>query len=125
MSSKNYMAMKRLNLLFAFSLLAVLVQAMVYTPTSLPNPKAQDIRNYICNPDEIVASNEVLFLNRLAQQLEDSTQVELCVVAVNSIGEIDAFDFCYEVFSVGVLARRVKTRVYCCFWQLSRAMYAS
>ena len=90
--------MKRLNLLFAFSVLAILVQAMVYTPTSLPNPKAQDISNYVCNPDEIVASNEVLFLNRLAQQLEDSTQVELCVVAVNSIGEIDSFDFCYELF---------------------------
>ena len=28
MSSKNYMAMKRLNLLFAFSLLAVLVQVI-------------------------------------------------------------------------------------------------
>ena len=90
--------MKRLNLLFIFSLLAILVQAMVYTPTSLPNPKAQDCNNYVCNPDEIVATNEVLFLNRLARQLEDSTQVELCIIAVNSIGEIDAFDFCYEVF---------------------------
>lgn len=71
---------------------------MVYTPTSLPNPKTHDADNYVCNPDEIVADSELLFLNRLAQQLEDSIQVELCVVAVNSIGEIDAFDFCYEVF---------------------------
>ena len=93
-----YTTMKRLNLLFAFSLLAVLVQAMVYTPTSLPNPKVQDRGNYVCNPDEIVASSDVVLLNRLARQLEDSTQVELCVVAVNSIGEMEAFDFCYEVF---------------------------
>ena len=93
-----YTTMKRLNLLFAFSLLAVLVQAMVYTPTSLPNPKVQDRDNYVCNPDEIVASSDVVLLNRLARQLEDSTQVELCVVAVNSIGEMEAFDFCYEVF---------------------------
>ena len=90
--------MKRLNLIFAFSVLAILVQAMVYTPTSLPNPKTHDADNYVCNPDEIVADSELLFLNRLAQQLEDSIQVELCVVVVNSIGEIDAFDFCYEVF---------------------------
>ena len=34
----------------------------------------------------------------MASQLEDSTQVELCVVAVNSIGQLDAFDFCYELF---------------------------
>ena len=93
-----YTTMKRLNLLFAFSLLAVLMQAMVYTPTSLPNPKVQDRGNYVCNPDEIVASSDVVLLNRLARQLEDSTQVELCVVAVNSIGEMEAFDFCYEVF---------------------------
>ena len=93
-----YTTMKRLNLLFAFSLLAVLVQAMVYTPTSLPNPKVQDRGNYVCNPDEIVASSDVVLLNRLARQLEDSTLVELCVVAVNSIGEMEAFDFCYEVF---------------------------
>jgi uncharacterized protein len=75
-----------------------MAQAAVYTPISLPNPKAQDVRNYVCNPDGIVASSEVLFLNRLAQQLEDSTEVELCVIAVNSIDEMDAFDFCYEVF---------------------------
>ena len=93
-----YTTMKRLNLLFAFSLLAILMQAMVYTPTSLPNPKVQDRGNYVCNPDEIVASSDVVLLNRLARQLEDSTQVELCVVAVNSIGEMEAFDFCYEVF---------------------------
>ena len=79
-------------------MLAVMVQAGIYTPTSLPNPKVQDVHNYVCNPDGIVETNEVLFLNRLAHQLEDSTQVELCVVAVESIGETEAFDFCYELF---------------------------
>ena len=79
-------------------MLGFMAQATVFTPTTLPNPKVQNQRNYVCNPDEIVATNEVIFLNRLARQLEDSTQVELCVVAVNSIGEMDAFDFCYEVF---------------------------
>ena len=90
--------MKRVKLFIVFFMLGFVAQAAVFTPTTLPNPKAQDRSNYVCNPDEIVATNEVIFLNRLAQQLEDSTQVELCVVAVNSIGEMDAFDFCYEVF---------------------------
>ncbi len=79
-------------------MLGFVAKATVFTPTTLPNPKVQDQRNYVCNPDEIVATNEVMFLNRLARQLEDSTRVELCVIAVNSIGEMDAFDFCYEVF---------------------------
>ena len=74
------------------------MQAKEYTPASLPNPKVQDRYNYVCNPDGIVETKEVLFLNRLARELEDSTSVELCVVAVESIGEIEAFDFCYELF---------------------------
>ena len=90
--------MKRIKLLILFFLLGFVAQAAVYTPTSLPNPKAQDQYNYVCNPDGIVDQSNMLFLNRLAQQLEDSTLVELCVVAVESIGQADAFDFCYEVF---------------------------
>ena len=90
--------MKRIHLLIISLLLAFVAQAVEYTPVTLPNPKAQDRSNYVANPDFIIASEEVLFLNRLARQLEDSTQVELCVVAVNSIGEMDAFDFCYELF---------------------------
>ena len=90
--------MKRIHLLVISLLLAFMAQAAEYTPVTLPNTKAQDRSNYVANPDHIIASEEVLFLNRLARQLEDSTQVELCVVAVNSIGEMDAFDFCYELF---------------------------
>ena len=90
--------MKRIHLLVISLLLAFVAQAAEYTPTTLPNPKAQDHSNYVANPNHIIASEEVLFLNRLARQLEDSTQVELCVVAVNIIGEMDAFDFCYELF---------------------------
>ena len=90
--------MKRIKLLILFFLLGFVAQAAVYTPTSLPNPKAQDQYNYVCNPDGIVDQSNMQFLNRLAQQLEDSTLVELCVVAVESIGQADAFDFCYELF---------------------------
>ena len=90
--------MKRIHIFFTFLLLGLTTQAAVYTPKTLPNPKANDRYNYVCNPDEIVATNDVLLLNRLARHLEDSTEVELCVVAVNSIGENEAFDFCYELF---------------------------
>ena len=90
--------MKRIKLFVLFFFLGLMAQARVYTPISLPNPKQQDQYNYVCNPDGIVATEEVVFLNRLAQQLEDSTLVELCVVAIESIGQADAFDFCYEVF---------------------------
>lgn len=90
--------MKQIGFIISFLLLGLAAQAAVYTPTSLPNPKEINRYDYVCNPDEIVETNEVQALNRLARQLEDSTAVELCVVAVESIGEMDAFDFCYELF---------------------------
>lgn len=90
--------MKRIKLLILFFLLGFVAHAAIYTPTSLPNPKAQDQYNYVCNPDGIVDQSNLLFLNRLAQQLEDSTLVELCVVAIESIGQADDFEFCYELF---------------------------
>lgn len=90
--------MKQIGIIISWFLLGIAAQAAVYTPTSLPNPKEVNRYDYVCNPDGIVGSSEVLALNRLARQLEDSTEVELCVVAIESIGEMDAFDFCYELF---------------------------
>lgn len=90
--------MKRIAIFFTLLFQFLVIGAAVYTPTSLPNPKVQDMSNYVCNPDGIVENEDVAFLNQLARQLEDSTEVELCVVAIESIGETDAFDFCYELF---------------------------
>ena len=90
--------MKQIGIIISVLLFGITAQAAVYTPTSLPNPKEINRYDYVCNPDGIVDSNEVIALNRLARQLEDSTEVELCVVAVESIGEMEAFDFCYELF---------------------------
>ncbi len=90
--------MKQIGIIISVLLFGITAQAAVYTPTSLPNPKEINRYDYVCNPDGIVDSNEVIALNRLARQLEDSTEVELCVVAVESIGEMETFDFCYELF---------------------------
>lgn len=90
--------MKQIGIIISVLLFGITAQAAVYTPTSLPNPKEINRYDYVCNPDGVVDSNEVIALNRLARQLEDSTEVELCVVAVESIGEMEAFDFCYELF---------------------------
>lgn len=90
--------MKKLATLIILLCCTFAANAVEYTPTSLPNPKAKDRYNFVCNPDHIVGESDVAFINRLANQLEDSTGVELCVVAVNSIGQLDAFDFCYELF---------------------------
>lgn len=88
--------MRRLVFFISSILACVWAQAIVYTPSTLPNPQSHG--SYVCNPDNIIESQEVTFMNQLATQLEDSTDVELCIVAVQSIGEMEAFDFCYELF---------------------------
>ena len=72
--------------------------AVDYTPASVPNPKDLGQANYVANPDAIVADSDVVWLNRCAAMLEEKTRVELCVVALQSIGEADVFDFAYELY---------------------------
>ena len=78
--------------------LAMTVQAAVYTPSSVPDPKKQGQACYVANPDALLADSDVVWLNACAARLEDATRVELCVVALESIDDADAFDFSYELF---------------------------
>jgi uncharacterized protein len=77
---------------------SMFVNAAVYTPESVPNPKTLGQAYYVSNPDSILADSTVNWLNRCAGDLYDATQVELAVVAIESIGEVEAFDFAYELF---------------------------
>ena len=88
----------RQSVLFLCLLITPLVCAAEYTPEDIPNPKKAGQENYVANPDGILADTTVVWLNRYAAQLEAETEVELCVVAIESIGEADAFDFTYELF---------------------------
>lgn len=90
--------MKRIYGLISLVWVSVVAMAGTYSPATLPNPKTADRHNYVCNPDGLVTEEDVRYLNRCAAGLESGTGVELCVVAVESIGGYDAFDFCYEVF---------------------------
>jgi len=82
------------------------VQAAVYTPSSVPDPKAQGQGFYVSNPDALLADSDVVWLNSCAQQLDQATHVELCVVALQSIGESDAFDFAYELYQRWGIGRK-------------------
>ena len=83
---------------FILLLMATTMHAAVYTPSSVPSPKQQGQGYYVANPDAILPDSSVAWLNDCAARLEKATNVELCVVALGSIGETDAFDFAYELF---------------------------
>ena len=85
--------------------LAMSLQAAVYTPASVPDPKRQGQAFYVANPDAILPDSSVAWLNDCAARLESATRVQLCVVALESIGESEAFDFAYELFQRWGLGR--------------------
>ena len=85
--------------------LAMAVQAAVYTPASVPNPKKHGQAFYVANPDAILPDSSVAWLNNCAARLEDATRVQLCVVALESISGSEAFDFAYELFQRWGLGR--------------------
>ena len=87
----------RKTLLLPVLLLGTLLHAGEYTPSTVPNPKLAGQEYYVSNPDSIMTEDHVDWFNRLAQELEDSTRVELCAVALESIGDMDCFDFAYEL----------------------------
>lgn len=87
------------KLFFTIALLgATILQAAVYTPAEVPNPKDQGQQNYVADPDRLLADSTVDWLNHCAAMLYDKTHAELCVVALTSIGNSSAFDFAYELF---------------------------
>ena len=78
--------------------LSVWAYAVVYTPETVPNTKLDNQSFYVTDPDGLLQADEVEWLNKYAGQLEEETQVEVCVVALGSIGDADAFEFSYELF---------------------------
>lgn len=108
--------MQKFSILWIISLFPALLWARTYTPQEVPNPKSNGQQYYVANPDDILSSDEVAYLNRCAQMLEDSTQAELSVVAIESIGEQDMFDFTYRLFQLwGVGKEGKNTGVLICF----------
>lgn len=89
--------LRRIGIYIAI-LWSVLLQATTYTPRTVANPRLQLPVSNVANPDLIIDATDVAFLDRCAQMLEHETQVELCVVALQSIGDADAFNFSYELF---------------------------
>jgi len=89
--------MRKMFLLVALCCMTML-QATVYTPSSVPDPKKQGQDYYVSDPDGIIVDSLEHWTNICAQNLYAATKVELAVVALESIGDMDAFDFSYELF---------------------------
>ena len=94
--------MKRLLLFLSLFTFHLSLSSAVYTPQTVPNPRHPSpvTRNpsFVANPDTILPDSVVDWMNLCAKRLNDSTMVELAVVAIRSIGDADPFNFSYELF---------------------------
>lgn len=68
------------------------------TVTSIPNQKLIN-GSYVSNPDHILDGGTVAQIDTLLKSLEKKTSVQVAVVAVESIGEADVFEFAQELFT--------------------------
>lgn len=81
-------------LLLSFSLSIV---AQSYTIETVPNTKLVN-NSYVSNPDGIIQEATVTQLNSLLDSLERKTSAQVAVVLLNSIGDLEVFDFAQQLF---------------------------
>jgi len=79
-------------------LLPDISQGKDYTVQTIPNIHLSDKNSYVSNPDGILNSTDVQYINQALKQLEDSLGIEVAVVAVESIGTNDARMFATDLF---------------------------
>ena len=91
--------MRRLFLFFAV-LCCLTMQAVVYTPETVPNPRANDTIAFVANPDNILSPEEVANIQTVAEALYCLAGVEMVTVALDDIGEAFAFDFSVDLFNL-------------------------
>ena len=97
--------LRRIGIYIALWIVTV-VQAAVYTPFTVPDPKTEGQDLYVSNPDALIADSDVVWLNSCAEKLDAATHVEMCIVAIESIGDEEAFDFAYELFQRWGIGRK-------------------
>lgn len=76
-----------------------------WTPQTVPNP-LKESQSFIADPDHFLTPEEIAAFNQIAYQLDDSVNVQLCVVVLNSISDnYDEFDFGTELFNTWKVGR--------------------
>ncbi len=82
--------------------------AIAYTVETIPNVRLTDHDNYVSNPDNIIHPDDVARINGLLRTVEDSLDIEIAVVAVESIGDNDARMFATDLFQHWGLGKKGK-----------------
>ena len=69
-----------------------------YTVKTVPNTKLEN-NSYVSNPDKILSEGAVAEINSILENVEAQTSAQVAVVAIQSIGDEDIFNFAQELFN--------------------------
>ncbi len=94
-----------LALVLALSVVGILSAAVprTYRVEDIPNVQKADSRRFVSNPDGLLSRETVYRMDTMLYALKESGRAQVAVVAVNSIGNDEPFDFLQRlVMSWGV-----------------------
>lgn len=123
---KNTKSITTIKLLLVSALCAcsTLLNAATYSPATVPDPKQFGQDCYVSNPDSILNADDVAYLNQCCRLLEDTAEVEMAIVVLESIGNYEPFDFGFELFNRWGIGKAGKnTGVLVTFALASRQVY--
>lgn len=84
--------------LIILALASIVGWAQKYEVQTVPNPKTAS-NSYVSNPDKILDNAAEAEINSILGQVEAQTSAEVAVVAVQSIGDGDVFEFSQSLFN--------------------------
>ncbi len=87
-----------LLIVFALLLAGPLSAQKKYTPQTVPNPTGAG-GGYVSNPDNILSPAEVMTLNAMLSEINDSTTAQIGIAVLHSIGEEVPETFAYQLFN--------------------------
>lgn len=101
--------MKHLLLSFGFLCLLLTTTAakayLDWTPQTVPNP-LEESQSFIADPDHYLSNEAIAAFNQIAYELDDSANVQFCVVVLKSISnQYTEFDFGTELFNTWKVGR--------------------
>ncbi len=89
--------MKKTIVNILFLLCSMTIWAGSYTAYNVPMVHLQDANRYVCDPDGMLNSDSVAVMDALLAELEQSTGIEVVVVAVDKIEDGDCFNFAFNI----------------------------
>lgn len=80
-------------LIAVFAIVSVSAQSKSYKIEDIPNVHVADRTRFVSNPDGILSAQAVSEIDAMLGSLKQSGRAQVVVIAVNSIGDEDPFDF--------------------------------